>query len=946
MLLLEREHELARVVELVSRAAGGEFGAVVVEGQAGAGKSAILGALSACAGERGMRVLRAAGLELETAYPFGVVRQLFEPAVYGLEPTARGEVFAGAAAFAEPLLSGARSESGLRLADPGFALLHGLYWVLVGLTDLGPVALVVDDVQWADRLSLRFLAFALRRSDGLPLLVALARRDPADGEQPDELATLLSAPASLIRPRPLSGAAIGVLLAGAVGRGLTEDVVAEAERLTEGNPLYVRELADALSGAGVAAFEDPLATLQAAAPAAVGRRVLGTLSRLDPATRALAQAAAILGDEVPLRHAALMGEVDEQRSSTAADLLARARILVAGEPLRFRHPLVREAVLGSIGPRARARAHARAGRLLIAEGEPAEHVALHFVESDPAGDPRVVGALRAAADRASAQAAPELAIRALRRALREPPEPAQRPLVLKELAMVEARLGDQEALRHFEEAFRTAESLEVVADGAAPYAFCLVVEGKIEEAEALIDRVLEAIRDRDRRLMLESELFASELFAWGYQNPAASERLVRVTIGLRGGTAAERLLLGLRACDAARAGAIRAAEAVGPIRAALGDGRLLAELGPESPTYMRMLIGLFRADGLDLLDRELAGAVAEARRRGASYGLALASTLRGHIAVARGELPNAEAEARTGFEITNQMGRLHEFPFPLSLLIEVLTEIGELDEAECLLHAHNFDGRLPEGLQFTETLRTRGQLRLARRSLEEGIMDLQDARARLDLRGSLPPVRASVVKALVPALVQAGRDDEAREIADEALRVAQAFGASRNIAHSTRARALAQTAGPNLDQLREAAAIYEQISARLDLARTLTDIGAALRRQRQPAAARDPLRRALDLARACGARLLAERAEHELRASGARPRRDRITGRDALTATELRIAQLATDGMSNRQIAETLFVTRKTVESHLEHIFRKLGIHARGELQRALAAQAELTAVN
>jgi predicted ATPase len=115
------------------------------------------------------------------------------------------------------------------------------------LTDLCPLALVVDDVQWADVLSLRFLTFALNRSEGLPLLLALARRDAPAGEQPDAVAVALSRRASVIRPAPLSGAAIGLLLAEAIGHELGDDVVAETVRLTEGNPLYVRELADALA---------------------------------------------------------------------------------------------------------------------------------------------------------------------------------------------------------------------------------------------------------------------------------------------------------------------------------------------------------------------------------------------------------------------------------------------------------------------------------------------------------------------------------------------------------------------------------------------------------------------------------------------------------------------------------------------------------------------------
>jgi DNA-binding CsgD family transcriptional regulator len=151
--------------------------------------------------------------------------------------------------------------------------------------------------------------------------------------------------------------------------------------------------------------------------------------------------------------------------------------------------------------------------------------------------------------------------------------------------------------------------------------------------------------------------------------------------------------------------------------------------------------------------------------------------------------------------------------------------------------------------------------------------------------------------------------------------------------------ARARAAGPDLADLQRAVEAFERIEAPIELAQTLVDVGAVLRRARQPAAAREPLRRALDIARACGARPLAVRAEHELRAAGARPRRDRVTGRDALTASEHRIAQLAIEGMTNRQIAQALFITRKTVETHLERVFRKLGIHSRAELERALAEE-------
>ncbi len=930
--LLEREGELARLSAQVEATAAGEFGSVVIEGRAGAGKSAILGALATDAEHRGMRVLRASGLELERDYPFGVMRQLFVPVLYELDPAVRREVFAGAAGLAERLL--AEDETvGPRLADPAFALLHSLYWAMVGLTDLVPLALLVDDVQWADPLSLRFLAFALRRSEGLRLLIALARRELPPDEDPDALAAVLSGPASVIRPAPLSAAAVGVLLAQAVGHHLDDDVVAEAEHLTEGNPLYVRELADLLRSAGDAYGDDALGILRAAAPAAVGRRVRTALAALDGAGQAIARATAILGDEVPLHRAAELAAVDPDGASGAADALADADIFVVGEPLRFRHPLVREAVLGSIEPRARARLHARAAKMVIAHGQAPERAAIHLLDSDPSGDPETVATLRAAANRSNAAAAPELAIRALRRAVLEPPDQRQLPLVLNELGVVEFSVGDEHAFAHFEEAFSSAHALEEMTDGAFRYAWLLINRGRPGDAEALITRVLGAISDREQRLMLVAELVST---AW--EMPAARERLMRATADLTGETPAERLLLGLRAYGAAYAGEMTASDTAPFVIAALGDGFLLAELGPDSPTYARLLGGLNLVDELDLSSREVSAAIAEGRRRGATFGLALATMLRGIIAWRRGELPSAEADARVGLEIISQLGWVAGFPYPLAVLVDVLNDVGELDTADRLLDENNFGGSIPPGRAFLELVGTRGRLRLSQGRTEQGIIDLEQQAVRLDeLHESRPDVRGRLAKSLVPALVRAERVDEGRQIAEEALQVACEYGVPRYIADCRRGRALAHTGGSDLSELEEVAAIYEAIGAQHDLAATLLDIGSALRRQRQPAAARGPLRRALDLARASGARPLAEHAEHELRAAGARPRRDRITGRDALTASERRVAELAIGGLTNRQIAETLFITRRTVESHLEHVFRKLGIHARSDLQKALS---------
>jgi DNA-binding CsgD family transcriptional regulator len=143
-----------------------------------------------------------------------------------------------------------------------------------------------------------------------------------------------------------------------------------------------------------------------------------------------------------------------------------------------------------------------------------------------------------------------------------------------------------------------------------------------------------------------------------------------------------------------------------------------------------------------------------------------------------------------------------------------------------------------------------------------------------------------------------------------------------------------------IDPLAESVAVLARSGAVLEQARALVDLGVALRRARRPIDARPPLREGLELAVRCGAAVLAQRARDELLAAGARPRRDRLSGTEALTASELRVARMAVEGKSNPEIAQALFLTRRTVETHLTHAYQKLGIGSREELATALSASA------
>ncbi len=193
---------------------------------------------------------------------------------------------------------------------------------------------------------------------------------------------------------------------------------------------------------------------------------------------------------------------------------------------------------------------------------------------------------------------------------------------------------------------------------------------------------------------------------------------------------------------------------------------------------------------------------------------------------------------------------------------------------------------------------------------------------------------------LALALLGLDRRDEALELAREEVELARAWGAPKPIGVALRARGLAEGGAEGIETLRESLAVLDGSSARLERARSLVELGAALRRANQRAEARELLKEGIDLAVRCSSQPLVEHAEAELAATGARPRRLLLSGVESLTASERRVADFAAKGLSNKDIAQTLFVTTKTVEVHLSNVYRKLGIGSRGELPQALGGQA------
>ena len=344
--LLERDRELDTLRAGLDRACAGEGTILLIEGPAGAGKTSLA---HAAADQAAMVVLAASGSELERPFGFGVVRQLLEPVV-SHEP-ANGELFAGGAAPAARLFApGGRWPGG---ADVGFEALHSLYWLMVNIADRAPTIVLVDDCQWADADSLRFLAYLAQRIDGLPVAMLLTGRpDAAEDEGAAVWAQMASRPAAIVlHPRPLSRGAVAALVRERLAADPAEEFSRACHAATGGNPLFLRELLRSLADERVVPSAAAASQVRAVGPAAVSRFVLHRLAALGPAATELARAVAVLGDVTDPPLAARVSGLDEDAARQAADDLVRADIFVRSDRLGFVHPIVRAALYEDLASR-------------------------------------------------------------------------------------------------------------------------------------------------------------------------------------------------------------------------------------------------------------------------------------------------------------------------------------------------------------------------------------------------------------------------------------------------------------------------------------------------------------------------------------------------------------------------------------------------------------------
>ncbi|MFD5830530.1 ATP-binding protein [Lentzea sp. NPDC060358] len=917
--LVERDAETAVLRAAVEAVARGRGGVVVVDAGAGMGKTALVRRTRALAVDAGTPVLSARGAELERDFAFGLVRQLFETTLPA-DAEGRRALFTGAVAAAEPIFDLGDGETGSL-----FGVFNGLYWLLVSLTGSGPLVLVVDDAQWADPSSMRFLGFLARRLDSVPVLLVLATRggEHDDGGLLDDV--LAAEDCAHLRLRGLSAAGVAKLVAGAVS-GADDAFYAACHATTAGNPLFVRELVRVLAESGGAG--DSAAVVTSAGPDAVRGHVEARLRRLPDEVRRVARAVAVLGDDTALALVADQAGVGVAVAADAAERLVRHGLLTTADPPAFAHVVLRDVVHALVPLAERGAGHDRAARVLAESGAPVARVASHVLRTVPAGRRDRVKVLVAAAAQAWQRGSPQDAATYLARARQEPPEPRLRSEVSRLLGNCEVhRLAVAEADVHLREALALAGTPEQSARCAYSLARFRNACGEIPAALELLlqaarvlppDSPAPLVRDLVSELLgvARSDLFAREEF------------LARLEAFRTTADGADPVLAAHLSLEEVVTGGT-AADAVALARTALDGNRLT----PERSALWSAVSTLLVADRLVEAEQRGQRALRNALERGQLFAVGVVHGFLARISLLRGNLRAAEEHVELG---TSSVPRPNvALPALDATRVHLLVERGRLDEARAVLgNGVLADGALPRTSLHLWLLESRMRLHVATGDDEALLADAVacgELCARWGVSG-LWDVQWRLHAAA--AHRRAGRHEEAAALVAEQLRLARAFGVPRHVATALRAGA-----GGDAGVLAEAVRLLRGGPARLELAGALADLGEAQQDGGDRAQARATTREAAEIAVECGAEALAERLRAGLAVGGGRPPRITVTGVAALTPSELRVAELAADALTNRQIAENLFVTEKTVETHLGRAYRKLGVRSRTQLAVRMSAR-------
>ena len=912
--IIGRDEELAALRAFLDDSVEGPT-VLLLEGEAGIGKTTLWEALLEVDGRR---VLTARPAEAETSLSFAALADLLsgapEDSLAALPPPQRRAV--------EVVLL-LESADGEPLEQRAVAA--GFLGALRAIASDRPLMVAVDDVQWLDAPSAAALAFALRRLGTTPITFVLTQR-----VEPGAPAALgLDRPPPQVALRrvllaPLSLAALQRLLGTRLGITFTRPVLRRIQAASGGNPLFALELARAL---GAARTQDPAEPL--ALPEELRNLVGQRLTGLPAETEQALLAAALLGQPTLAR---LEGALASAPAAALRPAVEANAVRIDGDRVRFSHPLLASAVVDGADPDTRRAMHRVLAETLEQTEERARHLALAAVGPDEQVAAELTRAAEGVAGRGAPEAAADLAHQAWR--LTPPALTEQRAARAVDAGWYMWQSGD---------AARARELLEGAAASAPPgrvraTALDRLIRlnthtGDRRSVRAACEEALEQLgEDLELRAAIQEALAWNLVISRDDMKAAAehARRAVALAEQIDHPAQLSDALAALAQAEFFSGGGLPSP----PIERALALGWSdLRERAMRRPELHWSLM-LQCADRIDEARENLELMRSYAAECGDESALPWVMMRLSHVELMAGNWQEAHDLATDGYEEALYTGQHSQTGMMLCSRALVAAHLGRVEQAR---------SEAEEGLAVAEGVGDGIGARLGRWALGFLALSVGDAQRAAETLTALrrdsqaaslvEPGENRYVADLLDALVELGRLEEATAVASELQLLGEALDRPSALGTSARGRALVAAAGGDLDaaseELDRAVEHHERAALPFQLARTLLACGSVQRRSNRRRAARETLARAQAAFDSLGAELWSARARAELDRIGGR-----APARDGLTPSEERVAELVCEGRTNREVAAALVVTERTVETHLTHIYRKLGIRSRTELVR------------
>ena len=941
--LLERDWEVTTIKQSLQAAKRGAGSVVFIEAPGGRGKTSLLRATRVLAQQANMSILVANCSHLEQDFAFGVALQLLEPLWLASTPGQREQMLAGPAQLAATLLREHKGNQRSNSVQASYPLVHALFWAIRNIVAshlydgaASGLTMLVDNVHFADVPSLRVLAYLGERIVDLPISIVTAAMPGERASDGRAIATRRRAGRdTLLRPAPLSSEGVDKVVRGQYPRA-GRAFCAACSEVTGGNPFLLVELLDKLRQDEKPPTNESAIGLAELVPGRVREAVSSSLERMPSSMRLVAKAALVFGERTTVTQAARLAELDAGDVRSAADGLAAMEILRPGTPLTFVHPLVRSALRSLLPTLELTQAHLRAVHILADEQADSDEIASHLLRAPPDDDPTAIAPLRAAAAQALENGELEHAVRLLERALEERPSSELKVELLVELAHAEDQLDLPNASERLREARSISKRPERRAELALAQAQALYRRGRYRDAAGALEAELSEIGGKDEQLTreLRAAYVSSASLVEELRSKALRMGSELPEIGSAAPTAVERAAMAHTVVHDSLSGMPR--EVVRErVDSAWDEGALLQSKPGDWPGWPLLWAALIIADELERATELCEVVLGPEPNTAGPVAQQTFACARAWILYEQGRLTEAEANANAALA---EQSRMHDSYTQVALTVVVCCHIerGQLAQAQESLRTLE---RLDAGEPILQALlfEVRGRLRLAEHRPKEALTEAMQAGRVLEaISTDVSPGAIPWRSTAALAHIALGETEQAQALVEEELARARAAGVTRTVIRDLRILGLAMGGAKGIAKFYQAAKLGESYPSRLEYIRSLIDLGSALRRANRRAEARDPLRKGLHSSHKGGASALAERAQRELLASGARPRRAAYSGVESLTPSQMRVAELAAEGLTTRQIAERLFVTPKTVEAHLWQIYRKLNVGSRAELAVAL----------